>query len=521
MVEATRWLFWLLAVISLVLSSPAAVLMPVGILTLGAVLSLVGLAASITRGYLTRRASWAYDLVDAAGIVGLGIAAPNPSMVFALVFALIWFRSLYGSTVHGLLRCVIYGSAVVVTFVMVSAGLGPDLGGAATSLGAALPVALAAVPTMFVTVVAGRHLAGLLMDREQEARRDAVHAATGSQLLGVTDPTEIRDIVWQAVTEVCRVTPELRVLGTRELPDGLEVVGHSGGFLRLPTSFSTRLRSDLERYDADGPPGRGLAELDDAVGRACEWRCLPLVDQSGSDWLVLASPRRIPVQAVATLTTLVTQGTLAMRNSHAHQQLTAAATQDSLTGLANRSLFNAELSRTLSGARGSETAVLFVDLDDFKDVNDVFGHAAGDDVLREVAGRITAATRTGDVCARLGGDEFAVLLPRTGADTATLVGRRIVASVAGPLPLRGTGVAQVGASVGLAVDTDGSTAAEMVQRADIAMYAAKASGKGRVQEFSTSLLQGDAGRVDFGRRPLAATADLELVVASAPAATRR
>jgi diguanylate cyclase (GGDEF)-like protein len=173
---------------------------------------------------------------------------------------------------------------------------------------------------------------------------------------------------------------------------------------------------------------------------------------------------------------------------------------DTLTGLANRALFTTTLSRTLVHRAGTETAVLFVDLDDFKDVNDTFGHSAGDELLREVASRLTAATRTGDLCARLGGDEFAVLLPHTGAEQARDIARGIVDALGGPIRLT-EGAAQVGASVGLAVDRGDSTPEQLVQRADIAMYAAKAAGKGRVQVFTSGLLQDDASRGSLYLRP--------------------
>jgi diguanylate cyclase (GGDEF)-like protein len=504
MVEGTRWLFWLLAILSLALSTPAPLLQGRTPSTLPAIAAVTALAASLTIGYLSRRARWGLDLLDGLAVVVLACSGPSPATIFALVFAMIWFRSLYGSAAGALLRCTLYAGAMPVILF-----LWPVVVGSAG--GAQAPVVLSAIPTMFVTVVAARHLFGILRDRQQEAQRDAIHAAAGAMLLGVTDLTEIRRVTWQAVSDICVATPGLRVLGTQQVGEGLQVVASTGSFDHVPTTLSSAVRGTLEQHQGDAPAMTGLAELDATVGLPCLWHCLPAFDQSVAGWMILGSPRRLPEQAVVTLTSLVTQGLLAMRNGQAHRELTVQATLDSLTGLANRALFNTALSTTLAAADGTETAVLFVDLDDFKDVNDLLGHSAGDELLREVAARITVATRTDDLCARLGGDEFAVLLPRTSADEATAIARRIVTAVGGRMNLT-AGVAQVGASVGLAVDVGDSTPDQIVQRADIAMYAAKAGGKGRMQLFSAGLLQGDSVQAAFERQLSAAAANDELVV---------
>jgi len=147
-------------------------------------------------------------------------------------------------------------------------------------------------------------------------------------------------------------------------------------------------------------------------------------------------------------------------------------------------------------------AVLFLDLDDFKTVNDGLGHAAGDELLRHIAARLRTAVRTGDLCVRLGGDEFAVLLHHAGRtsqgaqgsrgpqDVADVIAQRLVELVAAPVTLMGR-VARVGASIGLVRTWPDSSAEQLVERADIAMYAAKAKGKNRVQTFDPSLLQAD------------------------------
>jgi len=163
------------------------------------------------------------------------------------------------------------------------------------------------------------------------------------------------------------------------------------------------------------------------------------------------------------------------RKSH-ELRLEDRASLDNLTGLANRGVLLDQLGVALGGAVPDEpVALLFVDLDHFKGVNDRFGHAAGDAVLVEAAGRLSAATRDADLVARFGGDEFAVVLPAgAGLDVARAVAERIVTALKVPFAVESTKV-QLGASVGIAVCDEPLTAQELIHRADSAMYQAKNS----------------------------------------------
>jgi diguanylate cyclase (GGDEF)-like protein/PAS domain S-box-containing protein len=176
-------------------------------------------------------------------------------------------------------------------------------------------------------------------------------------------------------------------------------------------------------------------------------------------------------------------------------QLKAQAFQDPLTGLSNRQLFNDHLANALRGPYGTAVEILLLDLDDFKEVNDVLGHHAGDEMLIEVGRRLRACVRPNDVVARLGGDEFVVLL--VGSLDPDAVAERIVASLNVPVWIDGT-MLRPSLSLGLAsINEDAVDASELLRRADVAMYAAKAAGKNRYLRFRPEMLKALVERTDM------------------------
>jgi len=165
---------------------------------------------------------------------------------------------------------------------------------------------------------------------------------------------------------------------------------------------------------------------------------------------------------------------------------------DSLTGLPNRNMLLAEIERAIARTRrhGLPFAVCFIDLDRFKSINDTLGHAAGDQLLREMAGRLRGVLRTTDLVARLGGDEFVVLLEGTaGVADLGVIGNKMLAALSEPLTL-GPALVQLSGSIGISCHpADGDDAATLLRNADAAMYQAKSRGKNNVQIYTSQLAE--------------------------------
>jgi diguanylate cyclase (GGDEF)-like protein/PAS domain S-box-containing protein len=198
----------------------------------------------------------------------------------------------------------------------------------------------------------------------------------------------------------------------------------------------------------------------------CDWFNSALTDAQGNMVSIMA---------------LVEDVTVRVQAAH---QLRALAERDPLTGLYNRSVFQLRLEEALARARrsGTTVALLFIDLDGFKQVNDKLGHRAGDAVLCEVAKRLLGVVRETDTLARLGGDEFVILLDTEVInETVELLGQRILAALAAPFEI-GNAQAAVGASIGVAMHPPLVNHADrLISRADEAMYEAKRAGKGCVR----------------------------------------
>jgi diguanylate cyclase (GGDEF)-like protein/PAS domain S-box-containing protein len=229
------------------------------------------------------------------------------------------------------------------------------------------------------------------------------------------------------------------------------------------------------------------------VGRdSLEWLGVPLGGQQGViGALVVQSYSgevRYTQQDKALLQFVSTQIAAAIERKKSATRLQYLAQHDQLTSLPNRGLFHDRLRTALVRAKRNrqQLAVLYLDLDQFKPVNDQHGHDIGDLLLREVAARIRQCVRESDTVGRIGGDEFVVLLDATGqADQAVVVAAKIGAALRQPFELAGTRL-QVSASIGIALyPAHGEDARQLLRRADDAMYAAKRQGGDQVRMSGT------------------------------------
>ena len=486
LVAHTRWLFCVTVLLALVLTLPAPLSAGDGVpVALLAVSSALVLGAAWVLQYQQRGPALVLDAAQVVATLVFAAACPAPSAAFGFTFSMLWMRALYGSTTRVVLYCALLAAAIassVRVWPLVPGHAGAIPGG---------PV-LAAMPAFFLTVTVARHLALALFAREQSRDRDAALVELSARLLGITDRDTIYALARQAAHRICQASPGLRVAVVRadRDRDQLQVLRTAGPFVTVPEV----LRSSVVLGGADGTgvwPAQDTESLDDAAGTNGHWVCLALPEQPGLTML-LGAPGGVTADALVAVQSMANQVALALRTCDAHQDLALQAQTDSLTGLANRAAFTQALELALVGH--PLPTVLFVDLDDFKTVNDGLGHVAGDELLRHIADRLRSIVRPQDLCARLGGDEFAVLLPGETPEVAYAVAQRLVELVAEPVMLR-QGRAPVGASVGVAAALASMSAEQLMQRADAAMYAAKAQGKNRVRVFDPTLLQLDQQQV--------------------------
>lgn len=191
------------------------------------------------------------------------------------------------------------------------------------------------------------------------------------------------------------------------------------------------------------------------------------------------------------------------------------ATRDALTGLPNRGEFTGRVERALTVLGRGRVAVLFIDLDGFKDVNDSFGHAVGDELLVEAAGRLAEEVRETDVVGRFGGDEFVALLSDCTDETALEIAERLRAALSAPYRIGHRDVV-VSASIGLARPETGDDADSALRNADLALYRAKEAGRDRVSVYEPTMHSTVLRRLDLASRLRSALAHDALTLAYQP-----
>jgi diguanylate cyclase (GGDEF)-like protein len=230
---------------------------------------------------------------------------------------------------------------------------------------------------------------------------------------------------------------------------------------------------------------------------------LPLVVRGESIGIVELSAKRAKAftdRDVELAQMLVREAAVTFDNARLYDELRQLAYRDPLTGLANRSRLQDRVDHALDRLRGrspNRAAVLFIDLDHFKHLNDRFGHAKGDRALQIIAERIRGIIRPGDTAGRLGGDEFAIVLEDVdSAETVATVCQRLLHGLSQPIDLGDTAPI-VGASIGYALSDPDISSDDLLRKADIAMYAAKAAGRGQIVPFRQELLDTASARSEL------------------------
>jgi diguanylate cyclase (GGDEF)-like protein/PAS domain S-box-containing protein len=305
-------------------------------------------------------------------------------------------------------------------------------------------------------VVTGRRVAAMDFARRKSEARFGWLVMNSSDLIMAVDADGAVDYVSPSVERLLR-TGAGQLIGSQltELahPEDVEAV-------------------ELLLHSAMTAPGERMSG---------EWR----LRQGDGVWL--------PVETVATSGTLdgdepgVVLNTRDLQERKALEgKLSFQAFHDPLTRLANRSLFRERVEHALDRRQTGDLAVLFIDLDNFKTINDSLGHAAGDHVLVETAHRLRSSLRTEDTAARFGGDEFAVLLEDADINLSARIAERVRTAVGVPFWLMGQEV-YISASIGIAAYESGDTATELLRNADVAMYTAKTKGKARFEIFEPKM----------------------------------
>jgi diguanylate cyclase (GGDEF)-like protein len=418
-------------------------------------------------------------VVMSALILVAGYAILDPMAVIGLCLGAMVHQSLYGGRRAALTRTFAVSAAYLLTIGLSAAAAQRGLHPGSGIVVGNLPGILGAGAVMRVLLTA-------LTRHEQTVARDAVLARAAAALLGETDVTAVRRIAGEAGALLCAQQPGVGVLRVRVDSDRV-TVENSSGVLRAARGATLPLACVAE-LDPGDEAIRTLtgdtSAFERLAGRRMHWSAMRLSVPDAPRYVVVGSDKALDHDVLSAHRVLAAQVSLAEQSAAAHGRLVHQANHDQLTGLPNRTALYKLLADTIDGAEATTgAAVLHFDLDDFKVVNDTYGHTAGDELLVEVARRLRSVAGETGFPARLGGDEFVLVLPKVAdPETAGLVAQRLLAALAEPIRLRDTTV-PVSASVGIAHAAPGLTAGDVVRCADIAMYTAKGDGKHRVEHF--------------------------------------
>jgi diguanylate cyclase (GGDEF)-like protein len=359
--------------------------------------------------------------------------------------------------------------------------------------------------------------------RSQAARAEALLTLAAS-LAEIVSGEEMAQRIAQAVPSI--VDCDRAIVGVVESPSLGQIVGVSG----YPDEIAAALKGRTFALPSDAPPEVSFDVRDPSAIRdpsdsqdfmestgTVAGASFPIMSNGEVLGIITASvtnrPERLTesVDLKARLRGLAGQAGTALANAKLVDQIRRQALNDGLTGLPNRIALTKRLTTSFGlgrDRRARHESVLFIDIDDFKDVNDSLGHEGGDALLSQLAERLNDSVRPRDLVARLGGDEFAIVVAEDDGGTAAVeVAERILSALRTPFVVSGTRLV-VSVSIGVAQrGPETVDAAELLRHADFAMYMAKGTGKGRYQLFDAQMHDNMVGRA-------ALKADLAVAVSS-------
>ncbi|MFI5910904.1 diguanylate cyclase domain-containing protein [Dactylosporangium sp. NPDC051541] len=434
-----RWLFLVFGVFCLMLVLPR-------VLTAGSAgparLAAAGAAVLLGSWWLYRYPRGSFPLWSfvfeavALGVIGLGVREWTGTL--GLTCVLVAYRGLYGAWPQVL----VYTVAVLAAVTTVVALTEPD----------ALLHMLRQAPGVPVLALFTAVIAETTRRQERAVARERVFARLGASLGITTDANVVSRHAVEAAVDLMTGAPGA---WAAMITPGGEVTAATGpapaGVVALrPQGFELRVSNVLYGTLVAGP---------------------------------LADEARPAIAALAA------QSALGLACAERAAALQYQAFHDTLTGLANRQLLREHLDRAMARARrGSPLAVLLIDLDGFKKINDTYGHAVGDQLLAAVAQRLRDTLRGADVPARLGSDEFAVILDGMGSTgDAVLVAARLQTAIAGPLNVAGVPLSP-SAGIGIAAWRNHAEIDQLLHDADAALQTAKQAGRGRLAVFGSPLI---------------------------------
>ncbi|MGE5765298.1 MAG: putative bifunctional diguanylate cyclase/phosphodiesterase [Mycobacterium leprae] len=414
----------------------------------GSVLGTVALSVIWIHGYRRRRFAWWSDAVELGLMLLLGLGQASASVTLGPIYNVIFLRSLYGGVRAAIVRTVGYTAVMNALLIVHPASdhmLQPG------------PLVGWLLPSLAMCTLTDRLLALALTRRRAASARERLLTDTATRLLQARTEAQVRALALDTVSSLLAELPADSIALLADHGRGLEVV-------------------------ASRPMGLPAPVLDDATGDGSV-AVLPLRANRGAPTTLYAGARRpLSDDLRRTLDALAGQLALSLGGVRLQEELSVRAMYDGLTRLPNRAQLLERLEETLTAVRS--VAAVFIDLDDFKTVNDALGHQVGDHLLRAVAGRLRSCERSGDMVSRLGGDEFAALLFDVATpQDAVAVATRMLRSLDAPFAIEGHEIT-VQSSIGVALAEPSDTPDTLLRNADTAMYVAKARGKGRCEVFT-------------------------------------